>query len=90
MQEQMRLDDQERRRLARDGRTGSNLSQTSAGSQEGYWSYMTRQVQERTERLGFAGDSMDRLEENSSNWVRDVNKYVQNQKKKAILGGKSC
>jgi hypothetical protein len=49
---------------------------------------MTRQVQERTERLGIAGESMDRLEENSSNWARDVNKYVQNQKKKAILGGK--
>ncbi|KAF4158734.1 hypothetical protein CNMCM6069_003300 [Aspergillus lentulus] len=86
MQEQMRLEDQERRRLAREGRTGSNLSQASTGSQEGYWSYMTRQVQERTERLGIAGESMDRLEENSSNWARDVNKYVQNQKKKAILG----
>lgn len=84
----MRLEDQERRRLAREGRTGSNLSQASTGSQEGYWSYMTRQVQERTERLGIAGESMDRLEENSSNWARDVNKYVQNQKKKAILGGK--
>jgi syntaxin-binding protein 5 len=84
----MRLEDQERRRLAREGRTGSNLSQASTGSQEGYWSYMTRQVQERTERLGIAGESLDRLEENSSNWARDVNKYVQNQKKKAILGGK--
>ncbi|EAW09681.1 putative SNARE-dependent exocytosis protein (Sro7) [Aspergillus clavatus NRRL 1] len=85
MQEQMRLDDQERRKLAREGRTNSNMSQSSA-SQEGYWSYMSRQVQERTERLGLASDSMDRLEENSSNWARDVNKYVQNQKKKAILG----
>lgn len=84
----MRLEDQERRRLAREGRTGSNLSQASTGSQEGYWSYMSRQVQERTERLGIAGESLDRLEENSSNWARDVNKYVQNQKKKAILGGK--
>lgn len=84
----MRLEDQERRRLAREGRTGSNLSQASTGSQEGYWSYMTRQVQERTERLGIAGESLDRMEENSSNWARDVNKYVQNQKKKAILGGK--
>lgn len=87
MQEQMRLEDQERRKLAREGRTNSNLSQSST-SQEGYWSYMSRQVQERTERLGLAGDSMDRLEENSSGWAKDVNKYVQNQKKKAILGGK--
>ncbi|KNG81777.1 putative SNARE-dependent exocytosis protein (Sro7) [Aspergillus nomiae NRRL 13137] len=85
MQEQMKLEDQERRRLAREGRTMSNLSQEQ-GSQEGYWSYMQRQVQERTEKLNFAGDQMERLEENSSNWARDVNKYVQNQKKKAVLG----
>lgn len=58
------------------------------GNQEGYWSYMQRQVQERTEKLGFAGDQMDRLEESSSGFARDVNKYVQNQKKKAVLGGK--
>jgi hypothetical protein len=45
-------------------------------------------MQERTERLGFASDNMDRLEETSSGWARDVNKYVQNQKKKAVLGGK--
>jgi hypothetical protein len=49
---------------------------------------MSRQMQERTERLGFASDNMDRLEETSSGWARDVNKYVQNQKKKAVLGGK--
>lgn len=88
MQEQMKLEDQERRRLAREGRTMSNLSQEQ-GSQEGYWSYMQRQVQQRTENLNLAGDQMERLEENSSNWARDVNKYVQNQKKKAVLGGKS-
>ncbi|THC99005.1 hypothetical protein EYZ11_001479 [Aspergillus tanneri] len=64
MQEQMRLEDQERRRGAREGRA----------------------VQERTEKLGFAGDQMERLEESSSGWARDVNKYVQTQKKKAVLG----
>jgi hypothetical protein len=88
MQEQMRLDEQERRKLTREERTGSNLSQQQ-GSQEGYWSYMQRQVQERTEKLNVAGDQMERLEENSSNWARDVNKYVQTQKRKAVLGGKS-
>lgn len=61
---------------------------TDQGSQEGYWSYMQRQVQERTEKLGFAGDQMDRLEESSSGFARDVNKYVQSQKRKAVLGGK--
>ncbi|PLN80021.1 lethal giant larvae like, C-terminal-domain-containing protein [Aspergillus taichungensis] len=86
MQEQMRLDDQERRRLDREGRTPTNMSSQSQSSQEGYWSYMQRQVQERTEKLSMAGDQMDRLEENSSGWARDVNKYVQNQKRKAVLG----
>lgn len=85
MVEQMKLEDQERRRAQNEGRTPP----AQGSSQEGYWSYMSRQVQERTERLGIVGDSMDRLEENSSGFVNDVGKYVQSQKKKAILGGKS-
>ncbi|PWY92442.1 hypothetical protein BO70DRAFT_305892 [Aspergillus heteromorphus CBS 117.55] len=85
MQEQMRQEDEERRRAFREGRTPTTSS-TQSGSQEGYWSYMQRQVQERTEKLSFAGDNMDRLEESSSNWAKDVNKFVQNQKKKAVLG----
>lgn len=89
MQEQMKLDDQERRRAAREERIVGNQPQPQPqGSQEGYLSYMQRQVTDRTERLGLAGDHMDRLEENSSNWAQDVNKYVQNQKRKAVLGGR--
>lgn len=89
MQEQMKLDEQERRRAAREGRAMPN--QAPQRSQEGYMSYMQRQVNERTERIGNFSDSMDRLEENSSGWARDVNKYVQNQKRKALFGGKiSC
>lgn len=87
VQEQMRIEEQERRRAAREGRTIPGQA-SDQGSQEGYWSYMQRQVQERTERLGMAGDQMDRLEENSSNWARDVNKYVQKQKRGLVLGGK--
>lgn len=87
MVEQMKSEDQERRRALKEGRTPSAPVQGS--SQEGYWSYMSRQVQERTERLGIVGDSMDRLEENSSGFASDVGKYVQSQKKKAVLGGKS-
>lgn len=34
---------------------------------------MTRQMQERTEKLGIMGDRVDRLEENSGGWVDDVN-----------------
>lgn len=84
----MRAEEQDRRRALREGRTPTNLSTQSSSSQEGYWSYMQRQVQERTQNLNMAGDSMDRLEENSSNWARDVNKFVQTQKRKAVLGGK--
>jgi hypothetical protein len=85
MIEQMRLEEQERRQAAREGRTPPTRSNTN---EEGYFAYMSRQVQERTEKLGFAGDNMDRLEETSSGWAKDVNKYVSNQKKKAVLGGK--
>lgn len=81
----MRLEEKERRRAAREGRPMPSQA-SDQESQEGYWSYMQRQVQERTERLGMAGDQMDRLEENSSNWARDVNKYVQSQKRKAVFG----
>lgn len=84
MVEQMRLDERERRQALRDGRAPP----PQPSSQEGYMSYMSRQVQERTERLGIAGDTMDRLEENSSNFANDVSKYVQSQKRKAVFGGK--
>lgn len=47
---------------------------------------MQRQIQERTENLGLAGDSMDKVEENSQGWANDVNKYVKDQKKKAVMG----
>jgi hypothetical protein len=87
MIEQMKHEDQERRQALREGRAAPPPEQS--GSQEGYWSYMSRQVQERTERLGIVGDSMDRLEENSSNFASDVGKYVQSQKRKAVFGGKS-
>ncbi|GAD99096.1 SNARE-dependent exocytosis protein (Sro7), putative [Paecilomyces variotii No. 5] len=84
MLEQMRMDEQERRRAAREGqRPGQASFQTN---DEGYLSYMSRQVQERTERLNIMGDSMDRLEENSSSFANDVGKYVQSQKRKMFLG----
>lgn len=34
------------------------------------------------------GDSMDRLEEASAGWADDVSKFVNDQKKKAVMGGK--
>lgn len=89
MIEQMKLEEEERRKAAREGRLPPPSRQnTGQDNEEGYFAYMQRQVQERTQNLSFAGDNMDRLEETSSGWANDVNKYVQNQKKKAVLGGK--
>ncbi|EEA27446.1 Lethal(2) giant larvae sro7 [Talaromyces marneffei ATCC 18224] len=83
MVEQMKYEERERRQAERQGRS---VPPSANRNDEGYWAYMQRQVQERTERLGIVGDSMDRLEENSSNWANDVSNFVSNQKKKAVLG----
>ncbi len=48
---------------------------------------MQRQINERTEKLGLVGDSMDQLQEQSAGWANDVNKYVNQTKRKVILGG---
>ncbi|TPX19779.1 hypothetical protein DIZ76_017571 [Coccidioides immitis] len=85
MLEQMRLEEQERQAASHQNRPRPTSS-TGQESQEGYWAYMQRQMQERTERLGIMGDNMDRLEENSSGFADDVNKFIRNQKKKAVLG----
>lgn len=84
MVEQMKYEESERRKAERSGRGGPP---PSSREDEGYWAYMQRQVQERTERLGIMGDSMERLEESSSNWANDVSNFVSNQKRKAVLGG---
>jgi len=84
MIEQMKMEDQERRKASRQGR----VPPPEPSNQEGYWSSMSRAVQERTERLGVANDTIDRLQEDSSNFASDVGKYVQSQKRKAVLGGK--
>jgi syntaxin-binding protein 5 len=85
MIEQTKLEERERRQAAREGR---NVPQPSANQNEGYWAYMQRQVQERTERINIVGDSMERLEESSSNWADDVSSFVSTQKRKAVFGGK--
>ena len=87
MIEQMRAEEQQKRATARSATAGSSSS--SGREEEGYWAYMQRQMQERTESLGLAGDSMDKLEENSSSWTEDVNKFVSKQKKKAVMGSRS-
>ncbi|KAF2864196.1 putative snare-dependent exocytosis protein [Piedraia hortae CBS 480.64] len=55
-------------------------------NQEGYWAYMQRQVTERTQNLNLMGDTMSDMEEASATWAKDVNKFVNQQKKKAVTG----
>jgi syntaxin-binding protein 5 len=58
----------------------------AGGDEEGYYAWMQRQVQERTERLGLAGDSMDRAAEASSDWSEGVSKFVAKQKRQMVMG----
>ena len=90
MIEQQRADEEARRVASRQaGPSSSGADKETPGRQEeGYWAYMQRQVQERTENLGLAGDNMEKLEDNSAGWADDVNKYVSSQKKKAVMGCK--
>lgn len=88
MIEQMRLDEQANRLSSRQTPVSSSAGASSSQSQEGYWAYMQRQVQERTENLNFMGDSIDKAEDSSARWANDVNKFVSRQKKKAVMGCK--
>ena len=81
---QTRADEEQRRKAGRSGTNSSNAAQQD----EGYWAYMQRQIQERTEKLGFAGEGMDNLQQNSQNWLDDVNKFVGQQKRNAAGGCK--
>ncbi len=68
--------------LARSGPGGR-----AGTSQEGWGDYLTRQLNERTEKLNMMGDSMDNLENSSQGWAEDVSKYVNKQKRSMLLGG---
>jgi syntaxin-binding protein 5 len=66
--------------------TGQPGASSAQGQQEGYWAYMQRQVQERTERLGVLGESVSKLEDASSSWANEASKYAQKTKKNLIMG----
>jgi hypothetical protein len=55
--------------------------------QEGWGEYLTRQLNERTEKLNMMGDNMDNLSEQSAGWADDVNKFMGRQKRNIVLGG---
>lgn len=73
-------------RAARLGSRGG-ASARAGTSQEGWGEYLTRQVNERTERLNLVGDSMEGLNKQSAGWADDVSKFVGKQKRNVVLGG---
>lgn len=81
--EQRAQQDAEYQRQREAARTGRS---TPDRSQETYWAYMQRQVQERTEQLGFAENSMDRAAESSNTFSDSVNDFVKKQKRAAAMG----
>jgi syntaxin-binding protein 5 len=64
---------------------GSSAAGSAAGG--GVFEGMAKSMRERTEKLSFTTDSMDRLEESSASFAEDLSKYVNSQKKKALLSG---
>ncbi|KAI9759850.1 MAG: hypothetical protein M4579_002057 [Chaenotheca gracillima] len=87
MIEQERLQQRQQMQSSSSGsRAPPGSAAQAAETEEGYWAYMQRQLNERTEKLGIMGDSMDHLQETSSGWANDVSKFVGQQKRKAVLG----
>ncbi|ORY67197.1 lethal giant larvae like, C-terminal-domain-containing protein [Pseudomassariella vexata] len=58
-----------------------------AGAQEGWGDYLTRQLNERTEKLNLMSDTMDNAADSSQKWAEDAGKWASQQKRKMILGG---
>lgn len=75
----------EEERLARSGGAGPSHA-PGTRSTEGWGQYMTRQLNERTEKLNLMGDGMERVQENSEGWADDVSKFVSRQKRNLVLG----
>lgn len=75
-------------RAARAG-PGTQASASASGSnrQEGWGDYLTRQLNERTEKLNMMGDNMENLQEQSAGWANDVNKFMNKQKRNVVMGG---
>ncbi|KAI5855448.1 lethal giant larvae like, C-terminal-domain-containing protein [Tricharina praecox] len=88
-QQQLRDSAAAEREAARRLQDPASAAQAGPAGQagEGVFAGMARNMRERTEKLSFTTDTMDRLEESSASFAEDVSKYVSSQKKKAILGG---
>lgn len=66
---------------------GTTVNPRAGTSQEGWGEYMTRQLNERTEKLNIMGDSMERVQENSASWADEAGKWANRQKRNIVLKG---
>ncbi|KND92076.1 Lethal(2) giant larvae protein, partial [Tolypocladium ophioglossoides CBS 100239] len=73
-------------RAARSGAAAAGVA-AAAGSQESWGAYLTRQLNERTEKLNIMGDGMDNLQQQSQGWADDANKFMSRQKRNIVMGG---
>jgi syntaxin-binding protein 5 len=65
---------------------GAGGGAQAGGQNEGWGEYLTRQLNERTEKLNIMGDNMDNLSNESQGWADDVSKYMNKQKRNAAMG----
>jgi hypothetical protein len=75
------------RGMAGSGAGGAGGGARAGTAQEGWGDYLTRQLNERTERLTVVDDAMNRLQEASQGWAEEVNKHVKKGKRDVLLGG---
>ncbi|KAK9777638.1 putative Lethal giant larvae (Lgl)-like C-terminal domain-containing protein [Seiridium cardinale] len=54
---------------------------------EGWGEYLTRSLNERTEKLNLTGESLDNAADASQRWAEDASKWVNQQKRNVLLGG---
>ncbi|KYK60773.1 SNARE-dependent exocytosis protein [Drechmeria coniospora] len=75
-------------RAARGGGAASAaaVAGAAAAGQESWGQYLSRQLNERTEKLNSIGDGMDNLQQQSQGWADDVNKYISKQKRNLVVG----
>lgn len=74
-------------------RVNSNMSESSmaaaatgANRSEGWGEYLTRQLNERTEKLNLVNDAMENTAEASQRWADDATKWAAKQKRNLIMG----
>ncbi|KAG5929067.1 hypothetical protein E4U42_007292 [Claviceps africana] len=68
------------------GGAAGTVAAAAGSSQESWGAYLSRQVNERTEKLNIMGDSMDNLQQQSQGWADDVNKFIGKQKRNLVMG----